>query len=751
MEKKKIIQDLELPSSKKILFRILEIILPILILCILEFSLRIFNYGHNFNLFIDDPDSLFQNYKIVNPDFGAKYFHNFEYTRPKSDIFLKKKDPNCFRIIVMGSSTVVGFPYDSNLMFPRILQNRLQSTFPNKKIEVINTAITAINSYTLLDILDDILNEKPDAILIYAGHNEYYGAFGVGSNEGFGKNRLLIFAHLKLMNLRIYQLLRNTIDNISGLINKSKNEQKEGTLMSRIVKKSEIPYESDDYNSGIEQYKKNMSKILEKASKKNVPVFLSTLVSNIKDLKPFGSEKNNTKKNANLFYNEAIEKMNNGEFKTAKELFTRARDYDCVRFRASSDINKVIEEFASEYNATIVPMLTEFESNSPDSLIGNNLLCEHVHPNISGYFLMADVFYKSLINSCIITNGANETNVESATSFKKSYGYTELDSLLGYRMIENLKQYWPFKDYSNLKTEKPQRFIPKNMVDSLVFNIIFNKTVTPLEAHHFLAKKYDVQKDTLNTYKEYKAIIQLAPFSPELLVEAANYFVVARDIPLALKCYLKSNEYYPSYWAFLKAGEIYLLMNNYESAEQCFKQAYNLINSTNDTEILSKLFQVYIYWGKQEEAQHIIESIREKKPEFDAQLPPKNYVLSNIVPFELEQYINNASDLTNKKEYDKALKVLLNAAELNNSPAVNRMIGILYIQKHDYENALFYLNKSYNWFKYEPDFLIFMTQVNLYNNKFSEAQNCVEQLKRIAPSNPEIQSLESIISGRSVN
>ena len=41
--------------------------------------------------------------------------------------------------------------------------------------------MAAVNSYVLLDFVDEILDVDPDAVLIYAGHNEYLGVFGVAS------------------------------------------------------------------------------------------------------------------------------------------------------------------------------------------------------------------------------------------------------------------------------------------------------------------------------------------------------------------------------------------------------------------------------------------------------------------------------------------------------------------------------------------------------------------------------------------
>src|SRR5690606_37401827 len=116
-----------------------------------------------------------------------------------------------------------------------------------KKIEMVNTAITAINSFTLLDYTDQILKYKPDAVLIYAGHNEFYGAFGIGSNETMSRNRDLTQLHITLMDYKIYQLLRNVIAGISQKIASGKNDEVHGTLMKRMVADKDILLNSDEY------------------------------------------------------------------------------------------------------------------------------------------------------------------------------------------------------------------------------------------------------------------------------------------------------------------------------------------------------------------------------------------------------------------------------------------------------------------------------------------------------------------------
>ena len=77
--------------------------------------------------------------------------------------------------------------------------------------------------------------------------------------------------------------------------------------MARMSQRQLIPFNSEKYFSGLNQYEGNLRDILEMAKDKNVPVILGRLVSNLKDQKPFES-----------FYD--------GEFPPADEIFKLAHD-----------------------------------------------------------------------------------------------------------------------------------------------------------------------------------------------------------------------------------------------------------------------------------------------------------------------------------------------------------------------------------------------------------------------------------------
>jgi hypothetical protein len=118
--------------SRRLLYNFILVCFPAILLIFIELFLRIIDYGENYGLFLDFPDKDLSEYRYINPRIGTKYFQTLEYTTPCGDMFLKEKPENSLRVFVMGSSTVLGFPYHQNGMFTRILQDRLQDSYPDE-------------------------------------------------------------------------------------------------------------------------------------------------------------------------------------------------------------------------------------------------------------------------------------------------------------------------------------------------------------------------------------------------------------------------------------------------------------------------------------------------------------------------------------------------------------------------------------------------------------------------------------------
>jgi len=459
-----------------LLFKISGILLSLFILLLLELSLRIFKYGNNLSLFVEFPEN--KDYLVLNPDASKKYFTNQALaTEGNVELFKKNKDTGTFRIFVLGESTTAGFPYFHNGSFHRWLQYRLMNTFPDKRFEVINLSLTAVNSYTVLGFAKEVINYKPDAILIYTGHNEYYGALGVASTDKIGGNPFIVNLVIRLRKLRLTQLMTNLYEKIAGTrINGSG-----GTRMKMMVANEQIPYNSKLFDRGIKQFKYNVDKTLGLFKRNNIPVFISNLVSNEKDFKPFvsiaadsiqfpGFEKNFKSgleafnKNDFLLASQLLQKANliydlsaqcnyylgkiaykQGDFKKAGEYFGKAKDLDGLRFRAPDQLNFIINQLSNRYsNVHMVDTKAAFENWTDDHIIGNELILEHVHPNLTGYALMSDAFYQTMKKENLFK--VNKDNELTFKQLLKDMPITRVDSLAGIYRVLNLKKSWPFND-----------------------------------------------------------------------------------------------------------------------------------------------------------------------------------------------------------------------------------------------------------------------------------------------------------------
>jgi len=376
---------------KKIFFSAIITIFPFILLAILELSLRLFSYGDDLSLFVSNSDP---GYYEINRHVGERFFSKFEQTVPTPllQYFLKEKPGNGFRIFVLGESSAQGFPYDANLAFTRILQRRLQDIFPDRTIEVVNLGMTAINSYALLDFADEILRQKPNAILIYTGHNEYYGALGVASMENGSIPVWAKKLRLRLIHLRTYQLLESGIVAIYKLVHPPTMDEAKATLMEKMVGKGFVPYHSTLYLQGLVQFTDNMGALLGKFKRAGVQVIVSDLVSNLRDNPPFRSMRFGIYPPADSLYHDAKQNEEDGFSDKAKEEYSMAKDLDIIRFRAPEDINAIITHLADSLGAYRVSMKFLFEEQSSNGIVGNNLMTDHLHPNIDGQFLVADGF-----------------------------------------------------------------------------------------------------------------------------------------------------------------------------------------------------------------------------------------------------------------------------------------------------------------------------------------------------------------------
>jgi len=405
-ESDNVLQPKTFSVGKLIAFRIILVLMPFIILALIELLLRITGVGKEIPLFIADPTN--EDHLQINNNIARRYFLDPDAAPSvQYPAFRTEKSEKSLRIVVQGASTVAGIPYKKGGAFPAMLEHRLKKSLPHKEVEVINTGITAVCSYTLLDLADDIVKINPDAVIIYAGHNEYYGVLGIGSSQRLGGYSGLVRFYHEMNRFRLVQVMRKAHAAFAGKKTADIISRPNSTLMERMVKEREIPFGSELYEQGVEQFRVNLTKLAGKYRKNEIPVFICTLVSNLKDLEPFlGATSpeltdNTHTENADYHFKQGTKHYQEGTYQKARTQFSLARDYDLLRFRAPSEFNEIIREVADKQDAILVDVEGIFEANSTGGIVGKELLTEHVHPNIQGYFLIADACYHALNKSSI--------------------------------------------------------------------------------------------------------------------------------------------------------------------------------------------------------------------------------------------------------------------------------------------------------------------------------------------------------------
>ncbi|MBD0777845.1 hypothetical protein HPE56_08570 [Maribacter sp. ANRC-HE7] len=521
---------MKLKTNYTIWFKLIAVLLPLLFLFLAEVSLRVFNVGEDLSLFIEHPDN--SEYLILNPNISRRYFVKDENsTRGYIEPFKKKKEPGTVRIFVQGSSTAYGFPYENNGSFHRMLQYQFNQNFLNKNIEIINLSLTAVNSYTLLDFTDEILLQQPDAILIYAGHNEFYGALGVGSSGKLGLNPTIVRLGIQFRKLRLGQLFFRLITRMSRKESSDLSE----TLMKRMAAEQSITKGSELYEKGIDQFKQNMATLLAKYQKNNIPVFMGTLFSNLKDQAPFISDLD-SKENAEYFYTLAKESEKKHDFTQSLQFYTRAKDEDLLRFRAPEAINENIKALAKEFGTILVPVEEDFKSNSPHGIVGNELVLEHLHPNLKGYYLMSTSFYRSLIEHFDFTT---DEEVVLPLPFEEQ-PLTEMDSLFGQYTNLILRSQWPFNE------PMPDIDLTGKSMPEVLAGGLAVKEIDWEEAMHKLQKYYLDKKQYNNVFKVTESLVLAYPMNLDYGIQAGQFATNVGEHKKALMYYKKAFERNPN-------------------------------------------------------------------------------------------------------------------------------------------------------------------------------------------------------------
>ena len=176
----------------------------------------------------------------------------------------------------------------------------------------------------------------------------------------------------------------------------------------------------------------------------------------------------------------------------AQAQFALATEHDLLRFRAPAAINEVIRELARELShVSLVDAQAALRQRSQQNLIGRNVMLEHLHPNVSGYFVIANAFYERLWQLELLADRNQRQYYVDANTAWQRRPILPSEEYKGFADVLTLMADYPF-------TDSPQ---PINLPTPHNWETALGKA-----AHLKQVSWLDMMQTALTRYKENKDI-----------------------------------------------------------------------------------------------------------------------------------------------------------------------------------------------------------------------------------------------------
>lgn len=510
-----------LSPAKKLTFRAAAALIPVAVLLLLEIALRTAGIGEAARTPFEPVDGR-EEFVSFSPAFGQRYFNGFE-PGTAFNPFVPQKGDSTFRVFALGGSSTAGFPYTFYNGFPARLQERLETYLPDMRVEVINLGMTAVNSYTLWHLKDYLPRYQPDAVVIYAGHNEYYGAFGAGSTI----YKLGNYIWLKHFALRLKGSALYTA--IEDLLRPSRSdaevvEAQSRTMMATVVGERRIELGDDVFDAGVRQFEANLSAVLRTFSDHGIPVYVGTLTSNLAGQRPLGDNEE-----ARQLYTEALGRLEVGDTEKALELFLSAKDHDDIRFRAPSAMNEVIRRLAAQPGVTLVDVEEAYRRRSTHGIEGNDEFVDHLHPNFEGYDRIGALYFAALESHPVLATRPR------LTSFDRGPAIDPIDQATAAIQILRLKSGFPFRTDVDPKVELRlygrllDRYLRSGSYTDSLAVLALNRVKLIYDVLYEGVQIARSRNDTTNALLLYRALLHWQPFNESLNKDAVAYALADPD------------------------------------------------------------------------------------------------------------------------------------------------------------------------------------------------------------------------------
>ncbi len=471
-------------NTRNTLFTMITVVvIPLLFFVLVEFALRLMGVGTHYQYFnqIDiEGEAFYQE----NPDFADQFYPPSLNVGPLQNTFAAERSDDRLRVFVLGGSAAMGFPH-KNHGVDRLLAAQLRSLFPNRDVEVVNTAMTSVNSHVVYQVAQTLPFESADVAVILMGNNEVVGPYGPGTfNQNFLSSLSAIRALQALKRTRLWQLLDSSLAEVQSSDAKADLEWQGMQMFVDNGVAEDDPRMSAVY----EHFEDNLRDIVDTLHAKGMHVVLSTVPVNLRQSAPFLSigrddlsasdeaklaalreraqaqALNGRWREAQDLWQQAIaldaghadshfqlatSLENLGEFALARSHYERALDLDGLRFRADTRINAIIERVAREYDSSNVSFVNSsngFDRASAPYAPGWDLLVEHVHYDFSGNAVLARIFARAIARYLSPTTPPKLLKTEEVAA---RIGFPNHETIENLKNLQGMAKQPPFPGQSN--------------------------------------------------------------------------------------------------------------------------------------------------------------------------------------------------------------------------------------------------------------------------------------------------------------
>lgn len=584
---------------KQVLFSLLPVTLLVMLLVAVEVALMLFDHS------LDMPFTVKQAYAgidwlEINRAYLEKYF-------PAENVLVPELKPSImrvtkgrtFRVICLGESTMFGVPYQMNATIPGILRSQLRHRYPGMDVEVINLAASAINSNVILDLAPRVVRLQPDVVILYVGHNEFYGPDGIGASFLERTFPFLTPMKYRLRELRLVRLFQRILHHTLS----ESGEPTEPNMMRQVSRGARVFPGSPDEERIERQFENNLTGIIETFQVAGIPIVVSDVTGNPMfppfDYVPHDGFADAERSFEAGRYAEALDRLTAllrvdstnaftnywlgrseraiGNIPLATSFLQRAIDDDLLRFRAPSKTNEVIAKVCRSRHAVFVSTDSLLRALSPDGIPGDNIFWEHVHPKPEGYYRIADHLLAAMDEAGLLPRTYGDTTI---LPFQvDSLSICWLDLAYGDVSMRALTTRWPFDNYHVI----PAVIGSADPELMGIVNAVYERSVSwddgCLRSASAFRRKHR-EGDALTTYR---AMIEEFPFNYYVLYLEGNLLKEMGRLPQAAADLAQSIRLDSTYaFSRIEAGLIQVNLGEFDSAIRNLTRALELLGSRAD-------------------------------------------------------------------------------------------------------------------------------------------------------------------------